>query len=78
MNSIDDLRFLRLRDIIGRRGKSPLPGLLPISASSWWAGVASGKYPPPVKLGPKTTAWRESDIRDLLTRLSGESVGAPG
>jgi predicted DNA-binding transcriptional regulator AlpA len=41
-------------------------GPLPISRSSWWAGVASGRYPKPVKLGPRITAWRVEDIRKLI------------
>ena len=27
-------------------------------------------YPKPVKLGPRTTAWRVEDIRELIERLS--------
>ena len=30
------------------------------------AGVASGKYPEKVRLGPRTVAWRESDINQLI------------
>lgn len=40
--------------------------LFPVSRSGWWAGVKSGRYPQPVKLGPNTTAWRASDIRALI------------
>lgn len=36
--------------------------IVPISKSTWWAGVRSGKFPKPVKLGPRTTCWRQSDI----------------
>ncbi|MEH6477403.1 MAG: AlpA family phage regulatory protein [Sneathiella sp.] len=46
-----------------------LPGILkifPVSKSTWWAGVKEGKYPKPVKLGPKITAWRVNDIRKLI------------
>jgi len=39
---------------------------LPISRSSWWAGVASGRYPKPVKLGPRITAWRVHNLRALI------------
>jgi predicted DNA-binding transcriptional regulator AlpA len=39
---------------------------IPVSKSSWWAGCKSGRYPAPIKLGPKTTAWRVSDIRALI------------
>lgn len=53
--------FVRLTGII-----RPL-GPLPISRSSWWAGVRSGRYPQPVKLGPRITAWRCEDIRSLIS-----------
>lgn len=43
--------------------------VLPIGKTSWWEGVKSGRYPAPVKLGPRTTAWRVSDIRELLTSV---------
>lgn len=38
----------------------------PVSRSTWWKGVKEGKYPQPVKLGPRITAWRVSDIRALI------------
>ncbi|KUJ76302.1 hypothetical protein AVO45_13460 [Ruegeria marisrubri] len=41
-------------------------GPLPVSRSTWWAGVSSGRFPQPIKLGPRTTAWRVGDIRSLL------------
>ena len=50
-------------------GYARLPQILaaiPVSKSSWWTGVKSGKYPQPVKLGPRTTAWRVEDIRALI------------
>jgi predicted DNA-binding transcriptional regulator AlpA len=58
--------FLRLDMIL-----APL-GPLPISRSSWWNKVRSGEYPQPVKLGPRTTAWRVADIVALIERLEGE------
>ena len=57
--------FLRLPQIIGSR-KNNIPPIVPVSNTSWWAGVKSGKYPKPVKLGPKTTVWRVEDIRTLV------------
>ena len=29
-------------------------------------GVRTGRFPQPLKLGPRTTAWRIEDIRKLL------------
>ena len=46
-----------------------LPTILkvfPVSKSTWWAGVKDGNYPKPVKLGPKITAWRVEDIKQLI------------
>ena len=60
-------KLLRVRDIV-RDKKSGNFGYLPISTSAWWQGVAEGKYPQPIKLGPKTTCWRESDILALISR----------
>ena len=62
-------RFYRLRDIIGDR-KRGISGILPISRAAWYAGVKDGRYPKPVKLSQKTSAWRSSDIEALVERLN--------
>ena len=61
--------FLRLSQIIGTDEGPPI---IPVSKSSWWAGVKSGRYPKPVKLGARTTAWRAEDIRALIESMRGE------
>ncbi len=46
-----------------------LPAVLsvyPISKSAWWEGIKRGRFPKPVKLGPRTSAWKVEDIRNLL------------
>jgi len=56
----------------GKSPRTPRPfieSLIPISRASWWAGVKSGKYPQPLKLGSRTTVWRESDIVALINQL---------
>lgn len=53
-------RLLRLNQII--------PDILPISKTSWWNGVKTGLYPQPVKLGPRTTAWRKSDVMLVVSQ----------
>jgi prophage regulatory protein len=58
-------KLLRVRDIFCDK-KSGIIGYLPISKSAWWEGVAEGKIPQPIKLGPKTTCWRESNILALI------------
>jgi prophage regulatory protein len=63
-SSLPETGFVRLSDIIG----SGRP--LPISKSSWWEGVRQGRFPQPVKLGPRTTVWRVEDIRELIRRVA--------
>lgn len=46
--------------------------LIPVSKSSWWAGVKSGKYPKPCKLGPRTTCWRAADIIAMIEQAGKE------
>ena len=58
-------KLLRVTDIV-RDKKTGTFVYLPISKSAWWQGVAEGKYPQPIKLGPKTTCWRESDVLALI------------
>ena len=46
-----------------------LPSILavfPVSQTTWLNGVKDGRFPKPVKLGARTTAWKVEDIRKLL------------
>ena len=52
--------FVRLPGILAPHGP------IPVSKSSWWQGIKDGRYPKPVKLGPRITAWRVEDIRTLI------------
>ena len=59
--------FVRLSNIIGdSKSNPPTPAIIPVSKSTWWAGVKSGRFPRPIKLGPRITAWRVEDIRKLI------------
>jgi prophage regulatory protein len=64
---IPETGFLRLTHIVGDpHAVPPVPAIVPIGKSSWWAGVKTGKYPAAIKLGPKTTVWTVESIRELL------------
>ena len=52
--------FLRLPQILE---------IIPVSKSAWWQGCKDGRFPKPVKLGPKATAWRAEDIAALIERI---------
>lgn len=60
--------FFRISHILGdpRRGIAPR---IPVSRSTWWAGVASGRYPKPIKLSEGVTVWRVADIDALCDQI---------
>jgi prophage regulatory protein len=61
---------VRLSQIVGNpKADPPIPPIIPVSKSTWWAGVKSGLYPRPVKLGPKITVWKASEIRALIENM---------
>ncbi|MBI5018173.1 MAG: AlpA family phage regulatory protein [Deltaproteobacteria bacterium] len=81
LRQLPETGFLRLRQIIGDPGKPdadppipPTPPIIPVSRSSWWQGVRDGRYPPPVKLGPRTTAWTAESIRALIADRRGATA----
>lgn len=51
--------FVRLSQILAPKGP------IPVSKSTWWAGVKTGRFPKSHKLGPQTTVWKAEDIRAL-------------
>jgi len=62
--------YLRLPQIIGDKKAGTIP-IIPVGKTTWWAGVKSGRYPQPVKLSERCTAWRTRDILELADRLQG-------
>lgn len=77
LHPLPETGYLRLHQIIGRparHGRPAIPALIPVSRSTWWAGVKSGRYPQPVRtLGQNITVWRVEDIRALIERGSVQS-----
>jgi prophage regulatory protein len=69
--NLPEIGFVRLNQIIGDK-KRGIPAVIPISRSSFLSGVKLGKYPPPVKLSERTTAWKIEDIKLLI-----ETIGCP-
>lgn len=60
---------------IPQTGFVRIPSILsvfPVSKSTWWAGVKSGKYPKPVKHGG-ATFWKAEDIHALIESVEKEA-----
>ena len=63
---IDDDALIRLPDVLA---------VFPIGPTSWFKGIAEGRYPKPLRLSARTVAWRVSDIRRLLASVGDEHPG---
>lgn len=70
VTEMQQVGFLRLPQVLK---------LIPVCRATWWAGCKAGRFPKPVKLGPRTTAWKAEDIAALVEKLgnqAGEGQGA--
>ena len=66
--TIPEIGFIRLRKVLT---------VIPVGKSCWWDGVKSGRFPKPVKLSTRCTAWRAEDIRELAKRIEERSETFP-
>jgi prophage regulatory protein len=39
---------------------------IPISKSNLWLMVREGRFPRPIKLGPRTTVWKAEELREYI------------
>lgn len=58
--ALPETGYMRLKQILT---------VFPVSKTTWWEGVKSGRYPKPVKLSAKVTGWRVEDIKKLMDNL---------
>jgi prophage regulatory protein len=58
---VSNVRLYRLPQVLDR---------IPVSRSSWFAGIQSGRYPKGYSLGLRTTVWRSDEIEQLVTSLT--------
>ena len=45
--------------------------VVPYSSATLWRKCKSGKFPSPVKLSERVTAWKVADIRQFLAQSAG-------
>ena len=67
MHDIPETGFLRLTQVLT---------VIPLGKTCWWEGVKAGRFPKPVKLSARCTAWRAEDIRELI-KTSVQSSAEP-
>jgi predicted DNA-binding transcriptional regulator AlpA len=64
MYDIPETGFLRLPQVLS---------VIPVGKTCWWEGVRAGRFPKPVKLSARCTAWRAEDIQQLIKILSDQA-----
>ncbi len=61
--------LLRVKEVLER---------VKISRSAWYDGVKKGRFPQPVRLGPRMTLWKNSDIQKLTENgLDSSEISGP-
>ena len=72
ISRIDPNGIYRVKSIV-RSKANPTP-FIDVSPSTWWAGVKTGRFPKPVRLGGHMTFWRGSDLLGLVCDLTGKKA----
>ncbi len=62
-NYLPEIGFVRLETILK---------IIPVGKTTWWKGVKSGRFPKPIKIGARVTAWRVEDIHLLIEQMGGQ------
>lgn len=57
MKPMHDNNLLRLNEVLS---------IVPVSRSTWYAGMKSGQYPAPVRISSRRVAWRANDIAKVV------------
>jgi len=71
MVQLPETGFLRLTQIIGDQKRTPpIPAIIPVCKTTWYEGIKSGRYPKPIKLSERSSAWRVEDIRKLIDEVT--------
>jgi predicted DNA-binding transcriptional regulator AlpA len=52
-------KFLRLHQVLDR---------FQIARTSWLDGIHHGRFPKPIRIGPRTVAWREAELDELIVK----------
>jgi prophage regulatory protein len=64
LSQFPEIGYVRLKKVLT---------VIPYKKTTWWDGVKSGRFPKPVKLSSRCTAWRAEEIRGLIKRIDDEA-----
>ena len=62
-DALPDSAFIRESQLVQSPKRPTTPAPLPFSGPTLWRMVKSGKFPKPLKLSSRVTAWKVGDVR---------------
>ena len=62
--------YSRVSEIANNR-RTGVPGIIPVSAATWWAWVKAKKAPQPIRLSAGVTVWRTAQVLAFAESLAG-------
>lgn len=62
-------KILRLAQVLDR---------FPVSKSSWYDGIRSGRYPPPLRISERLSGWPASVIDELIAEQKPQDLPKVG
>ncbi len=73
-DSLPGSAHVRESQLVAKRGKSSTDcsPLLPFSSATLWRMVKEGRFPRPIKLGARVTAWNVGQVREWLRDVGAE------
>lgn len=69
-NTASENRLIRINELASSKGQ---PGIVPVSPATLWRWVKSGKFPAPVRLSERVTAWEASKVNAWIQSQSSEA-----
>lgn len=70
-NTASENRLIRINELASHKGQR---GLIPVSPATLWRWVKAGKFPAPVRLSKRVTAWESSKIAAWIEQASGKGA----
>jgi len=64
ITTLPETGFVRLSQVLK---------FIPVSKTAFYNGIREGRYPKPIKLSERSSAWTVQSIRKLIAELGGEA-----
>lgn len=62
--------LIRINELASHKGQR---GLIPVSPATLWRWVKAGKFPEPIRLSDRVTAWEASKVNAWIQSQSSEA-----